>query len=70
MPADLEMNINVIAFNIILCSKLMKVVQRSTSGGQWPAYLTKSIHHIDGLVQERCKSIANALELRLSCTNP
>ena len=26
--------------------------------------------YIDGLVQERRKSIANALELRLSCTNP
>ena len=26
--------------------------------------------HIDGLVPERRKSIANALELRLSCTNP
>ena len=25
--------------------------------------------HIDGLVQERHNSIANALELRLSCTN-
>ena len=25
---------------------------------------------IDGLVQERCISIANALELHLSCTNP
>ena len=25
--------------------------------------------HIDGLVQERRNSIANALELRLSCTN-
>ena len=25
---------------------------------------------IDGLVHERCNSIANALELRLSCTNP
>ena len=24
----------------------------------------------DGLVQERRNSIANALELRLSCTNP
>ena len=29
-----------------------------------------SICHIDGLVQERHNSIANALELRLSCTNP
>ena len=28
------------------------------------------IFHIDGLVQERRNSIANALELRLSCTNP
>ena len=26
--------------------------------------------YIDGLVQERSNSIANALELRLSCTNP
>ena len=26
--------------------------------------------HFDGLVQERCNSIANTLELRLSCTNP
>ena len=26
--------------------------------------------HIDGLVQERRNSIANALELRLSYTNP
>ena len=26
--------------------------------------------HMEGLVQERCNSIANALELHLSCTNP
>ena len=26
--------------------------------------------HINGLVQERRNSIANTLELRLSCTNP
>ena len=26
--------------------------------------------YIDGLVQERCNSSANALELRLFCTNP
>ena len=29
-----------------------------------------TVHHFDGLVQERRNSIANALELRLSCTNP
>ena len=28
------------------------------------------LNYIDGLVQERRRSIANALELRLSCTNP
>ena len=27
-------------------------------------------HHLSGVVQERCNSIANALELVLSCTNP
>ena len=29
-----------------------------------------SKHYVDGLVQERRNSIANALELGLSCTNP
>ena len=33
-------------------------------------YIAKFIDHFDGLVQERRNSIANALELRLSCTNP
>ena len=28
------------------------------------------LYHIDGLVQERRNSIANALEVHLSCTNP
>ena len=32
--------------------------------------MKKQCHHIDGLVQERCNSIANALELHLSFTNP
>ena len=27
-------------------------------------------HHMDGLMQERSNSTANALELRLSCINP
>ena len=26
--------------------------------------------HFDGVVQEKCNSIANAVELSLSCTNP
>ena len=29
-----------------------------------------TVQHIDGLVQERRNSVANTLELRLSCTNP
>ena len=29
-----------------------------------------SFYEVDGLVQERRNSISNALELRLSCTNP
>ena len=37
-------------------------------------YLSNSLRpgdaYIDGLMQERRNSIANALELRLSCTNP
>ena len=32
--------------------------------------ITYLLWHFEGLVQERRNSIANALELRLSCTNP
>ena len=32
--------------------------------------ISKKMVHIDGLEQERRNSIANALELRLCCTNP
>ena len=38
----------------------------------WNWGFSKSLHyrpwHVDGLVQEKCNSIANALELHLSCT--
>ena len=34
----------------------------------WPVGISRS--HVDGLVQERHNSIANAMELHLSCTNP
>ena len=33
-------------------------------------HLVLIINHFNESVQERCNSIANALELRLSCTNP
>ena len=38
-------------------------------GEHWPRYNSIALY-IDGLVQERCNSIAKALELHLSCTNP
>ena len=34
------------------------------------ALTLQNIPQIDGIVQERCNSIANALGFRLSCTNP
>ena len=46
-------------FNITAASPLVQWVNKS-----------KSLYNIGGLVQERCKSIAYTLELRLSCTNP
>ena len=36
----------------------------------WGHLLQLPYQHINGLVQERRNSIANTLELRLSCTNP
>ena len=33
-------------------------------------FLAFMVHDVDGLMQERHNSIANAMELRLSCTNP
>ena len=37
---------------------------------EYRCFSTRTEAYIDGLVQERRNSIANALELRLSCTNP
>ena len=43
----------------------------SASVCQWPLYQQVcNWLHFNGLVQERRNSIANALELRLSCANP
>ena len=35
-----------------------------------PIFIEELGYYFDGLAQERCNSIANALELHLSCTNP
>ena len=37
--------------------------------GWWPA-IQLPVEYIDGLAQERRNPIANALDLRLSCTHP
>ena len=42
----------------------------SSDFNDYPCALTHWELHIDGLMEERRNSIANALELRLSCTNP
>ena len=36
----------------------------------WAYFLGSTFNLIDGLVQERSNSIANTMELNLSCTNP
>ena len=36
----------------------------------WSVLITGELYYIDGLMRGRCSSIANALELRLCCTNP
>ena len=33
------------------------------------SHVTFTLYHIDGFVQERCSSIADALQLCFSCTN-
>ena len=45
----------------VKCVLPVNCLQLATENVSW---------HIGGLVQERCNSIANALELHLSCTNP
>ena len=43
---------------------------QSNAISHWLGANLESVVHIDGLLQERRNSIANALELRLSCINP
>ena len=50
-------------------------MSQSLHAMQTPFYISdflwdKTISYIDGLVLEKRNSIANALELRLYCTNP
>ena len=42
----------------------------SRNDRKWKSIWMFSQDNFDGLVQERSNSIANALELSLSCTNP
>ena len=49
---------------------LMVLIKPEKYAGQNHVHIWCETLYIDGLVQERCNSIANALELRLSCTDP
>ena len=55
------------------CCRKKKKKDRPTTGEQvipnTNTLYSQYIDHFDGLVKERRNSIANALELRLSCTN-
>ena len=54
------------------CTFTMTMVNGSDGpvGSEWIPTKSFQCTPVLGLVQERCNSIANALELRLSCTNP
>ena len=49
---------------------ILIISQNWNTIGSWNPCQWKTRTHFDGLVQERCNSIANALELHLSCTYP
>ena len=49
-------------------SNIISALQWDTMG--YTQFNLMRIYQTDGIVQERRNSIANALELRLSCTNP
>ena len=50
-------------------SQFWKILSRFVSILRTLFYKTFTLQQIDGLAQERRNSIANALKLRLSCTN-
>ena len=60
----------------VLPDRHQTICSHSTFSEHWQTQSTEfnhldyAISNIDGLMQERRNSIANALELRLSCTNP
>ena len=61
----LELSLSVLKQNARSCSALMKRYNMASEFHFWI-----KLHYLDGLVQERCNSIANTLELRLSCSDP
>ena len=58
----------------VICSafflKVIFPMNSPQTGDAWDNVLSPFRHRIDGLIQEIRNSIANALELRLSCINP
>ena len=76
---------NIIEMLIKINSFSFKKIHLKMSSGKWRPFCLSlnvlkasqraicykcELHKIDGLVQERCNSIANELELSFSCTNP
>ena len=57
------------AFHCAIC-KISTISFRPQCGSSWKQAIASHHFHIAGSVHERRNSIANALELRLSCTNP
>ena len=60
---DTNKSIEIFIIFIIISSIYEDVLQH------WTVSTLVQCLHIDGLMQERCNSIANSLELCLSCTN-
>ena len=59
-------------FGVILhqMSEVGKSISKKMQSGLWKIFNNDSMHDIEGLMQERRNSIAIALELRISYTNP
>ena len=59
-----------ISRNLVIRQMYYPILKWASRCGIIPSMDFTDKLHINGLVQERCNSIANALKLRLSCTYP
>ena len=56
--------------NVLPCINILGEKKKKKKKRNATEVFVEILDHVDGLVQERHNSIANALELRFSCTNP